>query len=387
MAIYLDNAATSYPKPQGVAESVKRFMDEIGASSGRGAHRKALEADGLVFNTRKSLAKLFNIKNPSRICFTSNVTEALNLAIYGLLDDGDRVITSGLEHNSVWRPLCRMREERNIDLVKIECDAEGNLNLESYLEEVNHGARLVIMLHASNVVGLVLPIRDIGRIAHEYGAVFLVDSAQTAGVLPVDVEKDNIDMLAFTGHKGLMGPMGTGGLYIKENLEIKPLIEGGTGGQSILERQPIELPERFEAGTLNVPGIVGLGVAVEFILKEGVKKIREHEKKLTRQLLKGLDEIANVKVYGPRDAEKVVGVVSMNIEGIEPQEVGYVLDEVYEIMVRTGLHCSPLAHKTIGTIDCGTLRISPGYFNNEQDIDNLLIAIKEVSKKSAMVGD
>ena len=385
--MYLDNAATSYPKPQGMTESVKRFMDEVGTSSGRGAYRKALDADGLVFNTRKSLAGLFNIRDPSRICFTSNVTEALNLAIYGFLEDGDRVITSGLEHNSVWRPLCRMREERNIDLVKIECEAGGNLDFDSYLREIKRGAKLVVMLHASNVIGTILPISEIGKVAHEHEAIFLVDSAQTAGVLPIDVEKDNIDMLAFTGHKGLMGPMGTGGLYIREGIDLRPLIEGGTGGQSILERQPEELPERFEAGTLNVPGIMGLGLAVDFILNESVTKIWKHEKKLTHQLLKGLEEIANVKVYGPRDVEKIVGVISINIEGVEPQEVGYVLDEVYRIMVRTGLHCSPLAHKTIGTIDCGTLRISPGYFNTDQDIANLLVALKEISGESAMVGD
>lgn len=362
-------------------------MDEVGSSSGRGAYRKALEADGLVFNTRKALVKLFNIKDPSRICFTSNVTEALNLAIYGLLSKGDRVITSGLEHNSVWRPLCRMREERNIDLVKIECDPNGDLDFDSYLNEIKLGAKLVVMLHASNVIGTILPISEIGKVAHEHEAIFLVDSAQTAGVLPIDVEKDNIDMLAFTGHKGLMGPMGTGGLYIREGIDLRPLIEGGTGGQSILERQPEELPERFEAGTLNVPGIMGLGLAVDFILNESVTKIWKHEKKLTHQLLKGLEEIANVKVYGPRDVEKIVGVISINIEGVEPQEVGYVLDEVYGIMVRTGLHCSPLAHKTIGTIDCGTLRISPGYFNTDQDIANLLVALKEISGESAMVGD
>jgi cysteine desulfurase family protein len=385
--VYLDNAATSYPKPQGMTESVKKFMDEVGTSSGRGAYRKALDADGMVFTTRKSLAELFNIEDPSRICFTSNVTEALNLAIYGFLEDGDRVLTSGLEHNSVWRPLCRMREERNIDLVKIECDPNGDLDFDFYQREIKLGAKLVVMLHASNVIGTILPISEIGKVAHEHGAIFLVDSAQTAGVLPIDVEKDNIDMLAFTGHKSLMGPMGTGGLYIREGIDLRPLIEGGTGGQSILERQPEELPERFEAGTLNVPGIVGLGVAVEFILKEGLKKIRAHEKKLTHQLLKGLYEIANVKIYGPRDVEKIVGVISINIEGVEPQEVGYVLDEVYGIMVRTGLHCSPLAHKTIGTIDCGTLRISPGYFNTDEDIANLLVALKEISGESATVGD
>jgi cysteine desulfurase family protein len=387
LAIYLDNAATSYPKPPDVSRAMKKFMDEVGSSSGRGAYRKALEADGLVFNTRKALVKLFNIKDPSRICFTSNVTEALNLAIYGLLSKGDRVITSGLEHNSVWRPLCRMREERNIDLVKIECDPNGDLDFDSYLNEIKLGAKLVVMLHASNVIGTILPISEIGKVAHEHEAIFLVDSAQTAGVLPIDVEKDNIDMLAFTGHKGLMGPMGTGGLYIREGIDLRPLIEGGTGGQSILERQPEELPERFEAGTLNVPGIMGLGLAVDFILNESVTKIWKHEKKLTHQLLKGLEEIANVKVYGPRDVEKIVGVISINIEGVEPQEVGYVLDEVYGIMVRTGLHCSPLAHKTIGTIDCGTLRISPGYFNTDQDIANLLVALKEISGESAMVGD
>lgn len=387
MAIYLDNAATSYPKPPDVSRAMKKFMDEVGSSSGRGAYRKALEADGLVFNTRKSLARFFNIKDPSRICFTSNVTEALNLAIYGFLEDGDRVITSGLEHNSVWRPLCRMREERNIDLVKIECDPNGDLDFDSYLNEIKLGAKLVVMLHASNVIGTILPISEIGKVAHEHGAIFLVDSAQTAGVLPIDVEKDNIDMLAFTGHKGLMGPMGTGGLYIREGIDLRPLIEGGTGGQSILERQPEELPERFEAGTLNVPGIMGLGLAVDFILNESVTKIWKHEKKLTHQLFKGLEEISNVKVYGPRDVEKIVGVISINIEGVEPQEVGYVLDEVYGIMVRTGLHCSPLAHKTIGTIDCGTLRISPGYFNTDEDIANLLVALKEISGESATVGD
>jgi len=387
LAIYLDNAATSYPKPPDVSRAMKKFMDEVGSSSGRGAYRKALEADGLVFNTRKSLARFFNIKDPSRICFTSNVTEALNLAIYGFLEDGDRVITSGLEHNSVWRPLCRMREERNIDLVKIECDPNGDLDFDSYLNEIKLGAKLVVMLHASNVIGTILPISEIGKVAHEHGAIFLVDSAQTAGVLPIDVEKDNIDMLAFTGHKGLMGPMGTGGLYIREGIDLRPLIEGGTGGQSILERQPEELPERFEAGTLNVPGIMGLGLAVDFILNESVTKIWKHEKKLTHQLFKGLEEISNVKVYGPRDVEKIVGVISINIEGVEPQEVGYVLDEVYGIMVRTGLHCSPLAHKTIGTIDCGTLRISPGYFNTDEDIANLLVALKEISGESATVGD
>lgn len=379
MAIYLDNAATTYPKPEAVYTAIDHYMRHIGASAGRGAYRRALEADGLVFKTRKLLGRLFNIEDVSRIVFTSNVTESLNLALKGFLQEGDHVVTSHLEHNSMWRPLKLMEREQKISISVVPSPGGKELDVDQLERAIQPKTRLVALTHASNVTGTLMPIKEVGQICHIHNVPLLVDAAQTAGVLPIDVQELNIDFLAFTGHKGLLGPTGTGGLYIAPGLDITPWKEGGTGGESLLEHQPKDLPDRFEAGTLNVAGIAGLGAAIEFILEKGVEQIREHEKALTAYALKQLSQVPSLTVYGPRNAEECVGVFSINLEDVAPVEVAYVLDEVYGIMVRAGLHCAPQAHRCIGTVQRGTVRISPGYFNSKEEIAVLITALQEIN--------
>lgn len=380
--IYLDNAATSYPKPEEVYEAVDRFMREIGVSSGRGAYRKALKADRIIYEARKSLAELFGIKDTKQIVFTSNATEALNLAIKGILSQHDHVITSQMEHNAVWRPLKRLEREKGIEITQIPCLPDGSLkDPELVKAAIRSNTRLIVFTHASNVSGTIMPIGEIGEICSESGIPLLVDTAQTAGALSIDVEAMKIDLLAFTGHKSLLGPQGTGGLYIRPGIHLEPLKEGGTGGDSILETQPDILPDRYEAGTLNAAGIAGLQAGLRFILSESVQNIRKRESELTAYLLDRLKEIDAIQIYGPQAPERQVGVVSINMANYQPEEVGYVLDEVYEIMVRTGLHCAPCAHRTIGTIDRGTLRISLGYFNTETEIDDTIKALKQIARR------
>jgi len=379
--IYFDNAATSYPKPESVYESIYKFMKEIGASSGRGAYRKALEADRIIYETRRKIGRLFGIKDVSRIIFTANATDSLNLALKGFLTPGSHVVTTGMEHNAVWRPLKRLQHEREIDITPVQCDSEGKLSAPDLANAIKYKTKLVVLLHASNVVGTIMPIAEIGRITKENGIPLLVDTAQTAGVYPIDVEELNIDMLAFTGHKGLLGPQGTGGLYIREGIELEPLKEGGTGGDSILETQPPYLPDRYEAGTLNVPGLVGLGAGVSFILSEGVKTIRQKEIVLTQRLIDKLSEIPEITIYGAKKVTKQVGVVSINVADYPPEDIGYNLDQSYGIMVRTGLHCAPCAHRTIGTIERGTLRVGLGYFNTTEEIDYFVQSIKSIIVK------
>jgi cysteine desulfurase family protein len=379
--VYLDNAATSYPKPEAVYRAVDWCLREVGANAGRGGYRLALEADEIVYKARSSLAKLFNVRDASRIVFTANATEALNLAIKGLVGPGDHVVTSSMEHNAVWRCLKTLERDQGVELTVVPCAADGTLAPEAVEKALRPNTRLIVLTHASNVTGTIMPVAEVGKIARRHGIPFLVDAAQTAGVLPIDVERDHIDLLAFTGHKGLLGPFGTGGLYIREGLDPRPLKEGGTGSQSRLPYQPETPPERYEAGTLNVCGLAGLAAGVEFILNEGVEKIREKEKSLTRHALKALASVPNVEIYGPRDAERQVGVISFNLTGVDGAEVAYVLDEVYGIMVRVGLHCAPLAHETIGTLDRGTVRIGLGYFNTFEELDYLREALVAISRE------
>lgn len=381
MEIYLDNAATSFPKPESVYQAVYDFMRNIGVNAGRGAYRRALAADKIIYETRRSLAKLFGIKEISRIVFTANVTEAINLALKGILQSGDHVVTTTMEHNVVWRPLKALERERGVKITAVPCDRQGRLTPRLVEEAINGSTRLIVLLHASNVTGTIMPVAEVGAVARRHGIPMLVDAAQTAGVLPIDVEGMGIDLLAFTGHKGLLGPMGTGGLYIRPGLEVKPLKEGGTGGDSLLEEQPPHLPDRLEAGTPNVSGIAGLKAAVEFILQEGVETIRKKEERLSALAWELLAAIPGVTLYGPPGAEERTGVISFNIEGLAPAKVGAILDEEYGIMVRTGLHCAPCAHRTIGTVERGTVRIGIGYFNTEAEIERLAEAVATISRR------
>ncbi|MBO3445926.1 aminotransferase class V-fold PLP-dependent enzyme [Clostridium sp. CCUG 7971] len=380
MQIYLDNAATSMIKPESVPKSIYEFMINNGTTSGRGSYKKAIQSDRLIYETRKSIASLFNFDNPKNVIFTSNITESLNLAIKGILNEGDHVITSSLEHNAVWRCLKTLERDRNISISKVKANKEGLSNPEDIENAIQENTKLIIFNHASNVLGTLQPIKEIGNVARKYKIPFLVDTAQTAGAYPIDIQNDNIDLLAFTGHKCLLGPMGTGGLIINWDGNINPLKSGGTGGDSAYEYQPNYYPNKLETGTLNVSGLVGLGEAIKFINKEGIKNIHNKEKELIEYTLKNLNNIDNIEIYGPKDSEKIIGVISFNIKDKIPEEVAYELDTKYSIMVRSGLHCSPNAHELIGTKSRGTIRIGIGYFNEKDEIDTLIKALKEISK-------
>ena len=380
MSIYLDNAATSYPKPESVYEAVDNFQREIGGNPGRSVHRRSRRAHEKIYQTRKAIAKLCNIRDPSRIIFTANGTEALNLGLKGILKPGDHVITSFLEHNSVNRPLHKLAL-RGVGISRITYDPRNGLDMDELFRKVRKDTRMIALTHGSNVLGTILPIAEVGAMARERGVIFLVDGAQTVGKIPVDVEAMNIDLLACPGHKGLLGPQGTGFLYIREGVEVETMREGGTGSMSESEIQPDFLPDRFESGTLNGPGIAGLGAGVEFILQEGQEKIAQKEKSLTVQLWEGLKKTEKVKLYGPDPSLPRTSVVSFNIEGLHCENVGSILDSAFQIEVRTGLHCSPGAHESIGTFPEGTVRVSPGYFNTKDDIDILIQAVKEIAQK------
>ena len=378
MGIYLDNAATSYPKPREVVDAVCDFMINNGTSSGRGSYQKAMESDFLIYNARKEIGSLFNFDDPKKVIFTSNVTESLNMAIRGLVKSGDNVITSSLEHNAVWRCLKTLEKEINISITKIKANNHGETDIEDLKKNIKENTSLIVFTQASNVLGTIQPIKEIGAIARKYKIPFLVDAAQSAGVLPIDVKKDNIDILAFTGHKSLLGPMGTGGLIINCEYNINPLKVGGTGGDSSYEYQPNYYPNKLEAGTLNVSGIVGLSEGVKFIKNKGIINIYNKEKELVKYALDKLKTVKNIEIYGPKDSEKIVGVISFNIKGVAPEDIAYELDNKYNIMIRSGLHCAPNAHQLIGTKETGTLRIGIGYFNEKEDIDKLVKALNEI---------
>ena len=376
--IYLDNAATSFPKPQKVYEEVLNCMKNYCANPGRGSHNMAIKSALKIIECRDLIGSLFNIKNPLNIAFTSNATEALNIAIKGVLKKGDHVISTTIEHNSVLRPLNTMAK-RGIDVTLVQCDKGGFINPTDIKDEIKLNTKAIIINHASNVLGSIQDIRTIGEISKRYGLIFILDASQSAGSINIDVEKDNIDILAFPGHKGLLGPQGTGGLYIREGIDIKPLKEGGTGSSSNLMVQPKEMPDIIESGTSNTPGIAGLCAGVNFIKKIGIKNIYNEEIKLTKQLLEELGNLPFVKIYGNKSIENRVAVVSFNVEGVNSSVVGEKLNEA-EIAVRTGYHCAALIHKSIGTEYMGTVRISPGCFNTSKDIEELIKNIIKIYK-------
>ena len=378
MGIYLDNAATSFPKPKEVATAVYDFMVNNGTSSGRGSYKKAMQSDYIVYECRKLIGKLFNFDNPKKVVFTSNVTDSLNIAMRGILKENDHVITSSLEHNAVWRCLKTLERDINIKIDTVECSKDGITNPQDIKKYIKKDTALIVFTQASNVLGTIQPIREIGAIAREHNIPFLVDSAQSAGAMKIDVKEDNIDILAFTGHKSLLGPMGTGGLIINTNIDIKPLKAGGTGGDSAYEYQPDYYPNHLETGTSNVSGIAGLREAIKFLNKEGIENIHNKEKELTKYALEKLETVKDIEIYGPKDCEKMLSVISFNIKDKRPEDVGSILDQKYDIMLRAGLHCAPTAHSVIGTKDRGTLRIGLGYFNEKEDIDKLVEALNNL---------
>lgn len=378
MGIYLDNAATSFPKPKEVATAVYDFMVNNGTSSGRGSYKKAMQSDYIVYECRKLIGKLFNFDNPKKVVFTSNVTDSLNIAMRGILKENDHVITSSLEHNAVWRCLKTLERDINIKIDTVECSKDGITNPQDIKKYIKKDTALIVFTQASNVLGTIQPIREIGAIARDHNIPFLVDSAQSAGAMKIDVKEDNIDILAFTGHKSLLGPMGTGGLIINTDIDIKPLKAGGTGGDSAYEYQPDYYPNHLETGTSNVSGIAGLREAIKFLNKEGIENIHNKEKELTKYALEKLETVKDIEIYGPKDCEKMLSVISFNIKYKRPEDVGSILDQKYDIMLRAGLHCAPTAHSVIGTKERGTLRIGLGYFNEKEDIDKLVEALNNL---------
>jgi len=376
--IYFDNAATSWPKPVSVYRKMDEFLHEWGANPGRAGHRMAVGAERIVEEIRFQIARFFGINDSRRIIFTLNCTDSLNIGIKGLLKRGDHAITTYLEHNSVSRPLESLVRKGIISVKRIDHNEEGFIDLEELSRAFTPQTKLVVVVHGSNVIGSLQPIREIGRISKEKGAIFMVDAAQTAGIIPIDVETDNIDLLAFPGHKALFGPPGTGGLYVGPRVYLEPWREGGSGVDSESELQPEELPFKLEGGTINTVGIAGLGAGITFIMKEGIEKIRKHEMELTKYLLGRLSEIRKVVIYGSRDEGKRIGTISFNIEGLSPAEVGAILDESFGIACRTGLHCAPYAHKKLGTFPEGTVRFSLGYFNTREEVDFAIDGLTQI---------
>ncbi len=382
--IYLDNAATSWPKPPQVLAAMARFLTEVGANPGRSGHRLSVEAGRIVYAAREAVAELFHAPDPLRVVFGMNATEGLNLALRGLLRPGDHVVTSSMEHNSVMRPL-RALEREGVSVTVVPCSPEGLLDPQAVLEALRPETRLVVLNHASNVTGTLLPVAEVGRALQRTGGpLLLVDAAQSGGAVPIDMQADGIDLLAFTGHKSLYGPPGTGGLIIGERVpleEFRPLLRGGTGSRSEWEEQPDFLPDMCESGTPNGVGLAGLEAGVRWVLEQGVETLRAHEVELSQRLSDGLRETPGVTVYGPDDAHLRTAVVSFNIAGMEPSEVGMRLDEEFGIMCRVGLHCAPAAHRTIGTFPAGTVRFALGAFNTREEVDAALRAVARLARE------
>lgn len=377
--IYLDNAATSWPKPESVYRTLGEFLKTSGGNPGRSGHSLAVAATRAVDRTRLLLARLINAPDKDRVVFTLNCTDSLNTGLKGLLRPGDHVITSTLEHNSVVRPLTGL-ERRGVKVSRLLPDPEhGYVSPADIAKSVTGRTRLVVMTHASNVNGAIQPIEEYGNIARRYGLILMVDAAQTAGRYRLDVRSGNIDLLAFSGHKGPLGPPGVGVLYIGERVKLDSLREGGTGSQSEREEQPSDLPYKFESGTANTLGIAGLGAGLDFLFQEGIEKVLAHERSLTVRLIEGLERVPGVTVYKARDGAGQAPIVSFTIDGVEPGEVGAILDQAFDIKVRPGLHCAPVAHRTLGTFPRGTVRLSPGYFNTNEEIDFTLGAIEKIA--------
>lgn len=427
--IYLDHAATSWPKPPEVLAAMRDFLERAGGNPGRSGHRLSVEAGRIVYDAREAVADLFNAADPLRVIFTLNATHAINIALHGLVRPGDRVVTTGIEHNAVMRPLRAMEKPRQptplsspqhpalpyagrtggapppfpareggpgglgaspggegeaegIDLAIIPCGRDGTLDLAAAEQLITPGTRLVVLNHASNVMGTILPVAQVAKLAHRAGALLLVDAAQTAGAVPIDMQVLGIDLLAFTGHKALLGPPGTGGLVIGERVdtgEMAPLLRGGTGSRSEFEIQPDDLPDKFESGTPNGVGIAGLAAGIRYVLQHGVAAIRGHEMALARGLVEGLAAIPGVTVYGPADPAQRTATVSFTVAGRRVSEIGLRLDEEHGVLCRVGLHCAPAAHRTIGTFPEGTVRFAAGLSTTPAEVQQAVAAVAAIA--------
>jgi cysteine desulfurase family protein len=380
--IYLDNAATTWPKPDCVYDAVDRYQREIGAPNGRSHYREAQESNRIVERARRGVAELIGADEPSHIIFGYNCSDMLNLAIRGVVRPGDHVVTTVCDHNSVLRPLRAMREEAEVEVTYVPCDGRGFVSPDDVRAALRPNTRLVAVNHASNVTGAIQPVAEIGRIVRATGALYLVDAAQSLGHVPIDVRAIDVDLLAAPGHKGLLGPLGTGVLYIRPGIEreLKPLRYGGTGTQSDEDRQPEELPQKYEPGNHNLVGLAGLAAAVDYLRDETIEAVHAHHTALAGRLLEGLREVKGVTIHGPPTAANRTSVVGITVDGYAPQELAAILESTHRIQCRAGLHCAPRMHAALGTTaGGGTLRFSPGYSTSFAEIETVIAALQEVA--------
>ncbi len=378
--IYMDNAATSFPKPEAVYNEMDKCLRTYCANPGRGSHTMSVASAATVITTRERIAKLLKIEDSLNISFTKNATEALNIAICGCLSPGDHVITTCMEHNSVIRPLKTLEKNRGVKLSIVGADSLGRVDPQDIRKSINKRTRLIVCTLSSNVNGIIMPVVEIGKIARDNGIMYLIDASQGLGSIDLDINRAHADMVAFPGHKGLLGPQGTGGLYVSPQIKMKPLMRGGTGSNSELLYQPEIMPDKLESGTLNTPGLAGLGAGLEFIQKNGVDKIRKKKDELTVRLFDGIRRINNIKMFSPESIEENSGIVAFNFDGVDSTEVSYQLDKQYKIECRAGLHCAPLAHSHFKTVNSGIVRLSIGCFNTNDEVDFVVQSINMIAK-------
>jgi cysteine desulfurase family protein len=381
--IYLDNASTTFPKAPNVASAMADYITNCGININRGSYSLAYDVEDIIYTTRQRLHTLFNGHDPSHVIFTQNVTMSLNMVIKGLLKAGDHVLVSSMEHNAVMRPLTQLLDE-GITFDTIPCDSTGSIQMDSIEPLIRPNTVALIINHASNVCGTIQPLKSIGPICKAHNLQFIVDAAQTAGVIPIDVKACHIDALCFTGHKGLLGPQGIGGIILTKEMAqtLTPLIAGGTGSFSHLETMPTHMPDAFEAGTLNLPGIIGLNEGLDYIESQGMENIHNHELVLTQSFLEGLQSIDGINIVGKQNIQDRTAVVSITIDGMDPANIAYELESTYHIMTRVGLHCAPRAHQTLGTNPEGTVRFSFGYANTHKDVESALSALHRIVKNT-----
>ena len=374
--IYLDNAATTMKKPQCVIDAVVAAMSHMG-NAGRGATSAALDASREIYDTREKLSDLFNLQNPSRVAFTCNSTESLNTAIKGILSSGDHAITTALEHNSVLRPLYDL-QAKGMELSIVDCDENGNIDYNDFEKLIKENTKAIVCTHASNLVGNVLDVKKIGSIAKKHNLIFIVDASQSAGVFPIDMQDMNIDILCFTGHKGLLGPQGTGGICVREGIDVRPLKVGGSGVNTFSKEQPVEMPTHLEAGTLNGHAIAGLNAALDYLKEEGIDNIQKREEELMFRFYNGIKDIKDIKIFGNFE-NKRAAIVTFNVGDIDSAAFSDELSFAYDISTRAGAHCAPLMHKAMNTVEQGAVRFSFSHYNTEEEIDTAIKAVKEIA--------